>query len=168
MTLHRASRTSFNWSRKEKKVNSQSSELEMLRGTRPSSSNRSQTSPTVSLKTNESHASKRRHTSAQVTRMLFAVTVSLILFNLPNTAMFFFTKKTSTRTHLRNRDCRSVTDEEISLYQLSFYTSVAQDILSDLPHIVNFFLYCLAGKKFRSIILDEVLHFLSEIHLLRP
>ncbi|UJR09398.1 hypothetical protein I4U23_013640 [Adineta vaga] len=167
VTLHRISRTSFNWSRKEAKVKSNSSELEILKVKNRLRSNYRQTSPTVSLAADTSQASRRRHTSAQVTRMLFAVTVSLILFNIPNTATFFFTKKNGTQAILRGRDCQTVSDDEISLYQISFYTSVTQDILSDLPHIVNFFLYCLAGKKFRCIILDEVLHCLSEFHIIR-
>ncbi|CAF0788645.1 unnamed protein product [Adineta ricciae] len=167
VTLHRVSRTSINWSRKDRKPDSQNSELEILRVKNPSTFGRQQTSPTVSLTTDVSQASKRRHTSTQVTRMLFAVTVSLILFNLPNTAMFFFTKKKDTKGILRDRDCKEISDDEISLYQISFYTSVTQDILSDLPHIVNFFLYCLAGRKFRSIILDEIQYFLSELHLIR-
>ncbi|CAF5053792.1 unnamed protein product, partial [Rotaria sp. Silwood1] len=41
-----------------------------------------------------------------------------------------------------------------------------QDILSDLPHVVNFFLYCLAGKKFRSIFINEFQQLLVDFHLI--
>ena len=111
-------------------------------------------------------ATKRR-TSAQVTRMLLAVTLSLIICNIPNTLYFVFVKLRDTRLLFVGRSCLNVTDEEISLYKFGFYSSVMQDFLSDLPHIGNFFLYCLAGKKFRSIFINEVRRFLRELHLLK-
>lgn len=109
----------------------------------------------------------KRRTSAQVTRMLLAVTLSLIIFNIPNTLIFLIAKIYDTRTLLMGRLCSEIPDGDITLYKLGFYFSVIQDILSDLPHIVNFFLYCLAGKKFRSIFIAEVRHFLTEIHLIK-
>ena len=111
-------------------------------------------------------ATKRR-INAQVTRMLLAVTLSLIICNIPNTLFFVFVKIRDTRQLLAGRTCSNVTDGEIKLYRFGFYSSVVQDILSDLPHIVNFFLYCLAGKKFRSIFINEVQRFLRELHLLK-
>jgi hypothetical protein len=125
-----------------------------------------QSSPTSSIEADSVRAIKRR-TSAQVTRMLLAVTLSLILFNIPNTIIFLFTKINDTRQLLFGRSCLQITDDDIKLYKIGFYSSVIQDILSDLPHIVNFFLYCLAGKKFRSIFLNEVRHFSIEIHLIK-
>ena len=106
-----------------------------------------------------SFQSNPRRTSVQVTRMLLAVTISLILFNLPNTITFVVRKIYDPRVLLYDRLCHDITDNEIRLYKISFYTSVIQDILSDLPHIVNFFLYCLAGKKFRQIFLNESQYF---------
>ncbi len=109
-------------------------------------------------------AAKRR-TSAQVTRMLLAVTLSLILCNIPNTIFFVFVKIYDTRQLLVGRVCVDVSDKDIKLYKFGFYSSVIQDILSDLPHIFNFFLYCFAGKKFRSIFINKVHHFLRDIRL---
>ena len=99
--------------------------------------------------------------------MLLAVTLSLIVFNIPNTLIFLFSKIYDTRQLLNGRSCAVITDDDIRLYKIGFYSSVCQDILSDLPHIVNFFLYCLAGKKFRSIFINEVKYFLMEIHLVK-
>jgi hypothetical protein len=110
-------------------------------------------------------ATKRR-TSIQVTRMLLAVTLSLIICNIPNTILFVVFKIYDTRQLLIGRLCINVSDSEIKLYKFGFYSSVMQDILSDLPHIFNFFLYCLAGKKFRSIFINEVQHFLFDLHLI--
>lgn len=99
--------------------------------------------------------------------MLLAVTLSLIICNIPNTIFFVFVKLYDTRQLLHGRSCRDVSDNDINLYKFGFYSSVIQDILSDLPHIVNFFLYCLAGKKFRSIFINEVHHFLLDLHLIK-
>ena len=99
--------------------------------------------------------------------MLLAVTLSLIICNIPNTVFFVFVKVFDTRQLLVGRACTDVSDSEIKLYKFGFYSSVLQDILSDLPHIVNFFLYCLAGKKFRSIFANEVRQFLVELHLIK-
>ena len=109
----------------------------------------------------------RRRTSTQVTRMLLAVTLSLIICNIPNTIYFVVVKFYDTRHLLFGRTCSEISDRDIKLYKLGFYSVVVQDVLSDLPHIVNFFLYCLAGKKFRSIFINEVQHFLYELHLLK-
>jgi hypothetical protein len=156
----------LNWSTCEDKSDSRNSELDIAKKKlRSKPSSRYRTSPNALLSTDTSHLSKRR-ISAQVTRMLLAVTLSLILFNIPNTAIFLFTKITNTR-RLLDGSCEDVSNANIKLYKIGFYSSVIQDILSDLPHIVNFFLYCLAGKKFRSIILEEVNRFLVHIHIIK-
>ncbi len=156
----------MNWSTCEDKSDSRTSELDIVKKKHRSTSSRSRTSPHTLLSTDTSHQLSKRRISAQVTRMLLAVTLSLILFNIPNTAIFLFTKVTNTR-RLLDGSCEGVTDSNIKLYKIGFYSSVIQDILSDLPHIVNFFLYCLAGKKFRSIILEEVNRFLVHIHIIK-
>ncbi|CAF1030402.1 unnamed protein product [Adineta steineri] len=166
VTLHYVSRNSFNWSSKKEKSDINRSELDISKAKRSPSPYPNQTSLAAPLTNNTSQVSKRR-TSAQVTRMLFAVTLSLILFNLPNSVIYLFSKKINAKGLLNGRDCLTISDYEIKLYQIDFMLSVMQDILSDLPHMVNFFLYCLAGKKFRSIILDEVQHFLVGIHLIK-
>lgn len=96
-------------------------------------------------------ATKRR-TSTQVTRMLLAVTLSLIVCNIPNTIFFLSVQIYDIRNVLFGRSCFEITDHDIKLYKFGFYASVVQDILSDLPHIFNFFLYCLAGKKISEYI----------------
>ncbi len=111
-------------------------------------------------------ATKRR-TSTQVTRMLLAVTLSLIICNIPNTIFFVFVKIYDTRDLLFGRSCFEISDHDINLYKFGFYSSVVQDILSDLPHIINFFIYCLAGKKFRSIFINEVHQFLMDLRLIK-
>jgi hypothetical protein len=154
---------SFNWPAYGDQPDLRNSKLNIRRNKRMSQSYRSPPSPNSSIEADSTQAIKRR-TSVQVTRMLLAVTLSLILFNIPNTIIFLFTKIKDTRQLLHGRSCLEVSDQDIKLYKYSFYSSVIQDILSDLPHIVNFFLYCLAGKKFRSIILNELHHFFIEIH----
>jgi hypothetical protein len=111
-------------------------------------------------------ATKRR-TSTQVTRMLLAVTLSLIICNIPNTIFFISVKIYDTRELLYGRSCIEISDHDIYLYKFGFYSSVVQDILSDLPHIFNFFLYCLAGRKFRSIFITEVHQFLIDLRLIK-
>ncbi|UJR36694.1 hypothetical protein I4U23_029411 [Adineta vaga] len=110
-------------------------------------------------------AAKRR-ASAQVTRMLLAVTLSLIICNIPNTLFFVLVKFYDTRQLLVGRLCSDITDHDITLYKFGFYSSVIQDILSDLPHIFNFFLYCLAGKKFRSIFMQKVRRFFFKMGIM--
>ena len=99
--------------------------------------------------------------------MLLAVTFTLIICNIPNTIFFVVVKIYDTRQLLNGRLCIDVSDHDINLYKFGFYSSVVQDILSDLPHIFNFFLYCLAGKKFRSIFFNEAHHFLLDLHLIK-
>ncbi|CAF1005922.1 unnamed protein product [Adineta steineri] len=166
VTLHYVSRNTFNWPSKKGKSDINRSELDITKSKRSPSPYPNQTSLAAPLTNDTSLASKRR-TSAQVTRMLFAVTLSLILFNLPNSVIYLFSKRINAKGLFTGRDCLTISNYEIKLYQIDFMLSVIQDILSDLPHIVNFFLYCLAGKKFRSIILDEVQHFLVGIHLIK-
>ncbi|CAF3495744.1 unnamed protein product [Rotaria sp. Silwood1] len=111
-------------------------------------------------------ATKRR-TNAQVTRMLLAVTLSLIIFNIPNTIFFVIIKIYIARKVVFSLQCLDVTNGDITLYHCQFYLSVIQNILSDLPHVVNFFLYCLAGKKFRSIFISEFHQLLVDFHLIK-
>jgi hypothetical protein len=96
-------------------------------------------------------ATKRR-TSTQVTRILLAVTLSIIICNIPNTIFFIYVKIYDTRQLVFGRSCSEISDHDIKLYKFSFYASVVQDILSDLPHIFNFLLYCIAGKRISEYI----------------
>ena len=108
----------------------------------------------------------KRRTNAQVTRMLLAVTLTLIMCNIPNTIYFVFVKIYDTRQLLNGRLCENISDDNIKLYKFGFYSSVIQDMLSDLPHMVNFFLYCLAGKRFRDILLNEIRRLLYGLRLI--
>ena len=127
---------------------------------------RRESTPRSSFESESFRAAKRR-TSAQVTRMLLAVTISLILFNIPNTIMFLFiTKINRIKEVLHTQPCHLLTNEDIQMYKYAHYLSVTQDILSDLPHIVNFFLYCLAGNKFRNIFINEVRNLFIQCHLI--
>ena len=164
--LRRVSRTSINrqstetQDRRESDSTTGQSRLSIrLDRFRPSNTPLS-TSPQITSAT-------KRQTSTQVTRMLLAVTLSLIVCNIPNTIYFVVVKFYDTRKLLYGRSCSDITDHDIQLYKIGFYSVVIQDVLSDLPHIVNFFLYCLAGKKFRSIFFNEVQHFLYDLHLLK-
>lgn len=161
--LHRASR---DWSNNEEssKRNSESNLYKHQTSTTPL---RPSFSHISNLGTMDAVLANKRRTNAQVTRMLFAVTLSLILCNIPNTVFFIFVKIYDVRQILFGRSCTDVSDRDIQLYTFGFYTSVVQDILSDLPHIFNFFLYCLAGKKFRSIFIMEVTQFCMDIHLIK-
>ncbi|CAF0903574.1 unnamed protein product [Didymodactylos carnosus] len=115
-----------------------------------------------------------KRTSIQVTRMLLAVTSSLIILNIPNTLFFSLIKIYDPRLVLHDpntmyrslRSCSLVTDKDLSIYKFGIYSSLLQNILSDLPHVVNFFIYCFAGKKFRIIFKNEVLLFFQKINLL--
>jgi hypothetical protein len=157
--LHRVSKKTFNWSgNQHHQTTIDDNESNRLN---PSSS------PVYSCKRHDPSQTTKRRTSVQVTRMLLAVTLSLIIFNIPNTLTFLFAKIYDTRQLLFGRSCSEITDDDIRLYKIGFYSSVIQDILSDLPHIVNFCLYCLAGKKFRSIFINEVTHFLVDLRLLK-
>lgn len=165
IVLHRVTRKSFNWSASVERKSINAPELNSV--TQPSSASLRYSSSLCACPRIDRSQETKRRTSAQVTRMLLAVTLSLIIFNIPNTLIFLFSKIYDTRQLLLGRSCEMVTNREIRLYKIGFYSSVLQDILSDLPHIVNFFLYCLAGKKFRSIFVNEVKHFLMEIHVVR-
>lgn len=158
---------SFDWSTSESGNGVQDSEPTLLKNHLSTPSIVYRASASSSTTPADIILATKRRTSAQVTRMLLAVTLSLIICNIPNTLFFVFVKLRDTRTLLAGRSCSNVTDAEISLYKFGFYSSVMQDFLSDLPHIVNFFLYCLAGKKFRSIFINEVQRFLRELHLLK-
>ncbi len=165
--LRRVSRISFDWTTGTDHLELPSSECHILNKKRLSRSYRDRSSLSSSLETESLRTIKRR-TSAQVTRMLLAVTISLIVFNIPNTVTFLFiTKINNIKEVVHIRPCLALTDYDIQLYKYAHYLSVIQDILSDLPHIVNFFLYCLAGRKFRSIFLNEVRHFFIQIHLMK-
>ncbi|CAF3222448.1 unnamed protein product, partial [Rotaria sp. Silwood2] len=166
VTLRRVSHTSFGWYITKAKVDLESGPIDMIKKELISTRYRHQSSQNSSLTIDTSQAIKRR-TSAQVTRMLLAVTLSLIIFNIPNTIIFLFTRIYDPQLSLHGRSCFEVSDSDIRLYKIRFYSSVIQDILSDLPHIVNFFLYCLAGKKFRSIFLNQVRLCFIETHLIK-
>ncbi|CAF1043115.1 unnamed protein product [Adineta steineri] len=167
VVLNRVSRVSLNWptsddnSKRECEAQMFNSRLSV-----PSLNYRRSSAGSTVTPTDIVIAAKRR-LSAQVTRMLLAVTLSLIICNIPNTIFFVFVKIYDTRQILIGRLCTNVSDNEISLYKFGFYSSVIQDILSDLPHIFNFFLYCLAGKKFRSIFINEVRHFFLSIRFIK-
>lgn len=143
--LHRVSRTSL----ERQSTDSHDRRESDSTGTHPRFSIRSNRSPRskIVISSTEIISATRRRTSTQVTRMLLAVTLSLIICNIPNTIYFVVAKFYDTRNLLFGRTCWEVTDRHIKLYKLGFYSVVVQDVLSDLPHIVNFFLYCLAGKK---------------------
>ncbi|CAF0812912.1 unnamed protein product [Adineta ricciae] len=164
VVLHRDSNVSL-----DSKVSDESPRREtesQLNGSRISvPSFRFRSSASSSITTTDLAVAAKRRASAQVTRMLLAVTLSLIICNIPNTLFFVFVK--DTRQILNGRLCSNITDHEITLYKFGFYSSVLQDILSDLPHIFNFFLYCLAGKKFRSIFISKVRHVLYDLGLIK-
>ncbi|CAF3841681.1 unnamed protein product [Rotaria sp. Silwood1] len=105
-------------------------------------------------------ATKRR-TNAQVTRMLLAVTLSFIILYFPHITFSFAIKP------LISRPCSEISDHDIVVYKLGFYLNIIQRILSDFSHVVNFFLYCLAGKKFRSIFINEFHQLLVDFHLIK-
>ncbi|CAF3802968.1 unnamed protein product, partial [Rotaria sp. Silwood1] len=104
-------------------------------------------------------ATKQR-TNAQVTRMLLAVTLSFIILYFPHITFYFANR-------IFGRSCFEISDHDIVVYKLGVYIDVIQNILSDLPHVVNFFLYCLAGKKFRSIFINEFHQLLVDFHLIK-
>lgn len=167
MILHRVSRLSFQWPVGSDSLELPSSECSEASQRRFLPTRRSELTSQQSFES-ESIRSVQRRTSAQVTRMLFAVTISLILFNIPNTIMFVFINKINRiKEVLHIRPCHQLTNEDIQMYQYAHYLSVIQDILSDLPHIVNFFLYCLAGNKFRSIFINEVRNLLVQLRLIK-
>ncbi|CAF1417614.1 unnamed protein product, partial [Didymodactylos carnosus] len=119
-----------------------------------------------------------KRTSTQVTRMLLAVTSSLIILNIPNTLFFLLIKIYDPRLVLHDphtkhrhrelllRNCDLITDRDLNIYKFGIYSSLLQNILGDLPHVVNFFIYCIAGKKFRLIFKTEVLLFFQKTHIL--
>ncbi|CAF1300549.1 unnamed protein product [Rotaria sordida] len=164
--LYRVSHTSFNWHKNEHKIDSQHSSRHSIKKGSLSGRYHSQSSQNSSVGTDTSQAIKQR-TSAQVTRMLFAVTLSLIILNIPNTIIFLHTRIKNPRNLLHGRPCIDVSDNDIKSYKINFYSSVIQDILSDLPHIINFFLYCLSGRKFRNIFLNEVHRCFIQSHLIK-
>ena len=165
--LHRVSRLSFQWPVGTDPLELPSSESSDPNQRRFIPTRRGELTSQLSFES-ESVRSVQRRTSAQVTRMLLAVTISLILFNIPNTIMFVFINKINRiKEVLHIRPCHLLTNEDIQMYQYAHYLSVIQDILSDLPHIVNFFLYCLAGNKFRSIFTNEVRNLLVQFRFIK-
>ncbi|CAF3880675.1 unnamed protein product [Rotaria sordida] len=155
--LYRTSQTSFNSYTNEYRIDLQSLPIDVMQKELISARYRCQSPPNSSLTTDTNQAIKRR-TNAQVTRMLLAVTLSLIICYIPNTIIFLHTRINNSQQLLNGRSCFELSDNDIKIYKIKFYSIVIQDILSDLPHIINFFLYCLAGKKFRSIFQNEVYH----------
>jgi hypothetical protein len=166
--LHRVSRASID-SRLSEDNDKRDSDPQVLleRLSAPSIRCR-QSSSLTGLGSPDLKSATSRRTSTQVTRMLLAVTLSLIMCNIPNTIYFIFVKLYDTRNLVGDhRSCKDISDSDINLYKFGFYSGVIQDILSDLPHIFNFFLYCLAGNKFRSIFINNVHQFLRDFHLIK-
>ncbi|CAF4257228.1 unnamed protein product, partial [Rotaria sordida] len=89
--LYRVSHTSFNWHKNAHKIDSRHSSRHSIKKRSLSGRYHSQSSQNSLVATDTSHAIKQR-TSAQVTRMLFAVTLSLIILNIPNTIIFLHTR----------------------------------------------------------------------------
>ncbi|CAF1015170.1 unnamed protein product [Rotaria sordida] len=166
VNLYRVSHAPFDSYTNEDKIDRQHLSIHITRKIFSSGRDRSQSPQNSSVITDTSQAIKRR-TNAQVTRMLLAVTLSLIIFNIPNIIIFLLTRINNPRQLLHGRSCIEVSDNDIKSYKISFYSTVVQDILSDLPHIINFFLYYLAGKKFRNIFLHEVNHCFIKCHLIK-
>ncbi|CAF4793336.1 unnamed protein product, partial [Rotaria sp. Silwood1] len=164
VVLHR---TSYDW-RISNESTKRESDSSLCKSNKSKLSLRQRCSGSSTTTAAELVLATKRRTNAQVTRMLLAVTLSLILFNIPNTIFFVAVKIYDTRQLLLGRSCVDISDGDIVLYKLGFYSSVIQDILSDLPHVVNFFLYCLAGKKFRSIFINEFHQLLVDLHLMKP
>ncbi|CAF4859288.1 unnamed protein product, partial [Rotaria sp. Silwood1] len=148
VTVNCVSHTSLDLYTTKNKIELQSSSSDFIKKGLISTKYRIRFLESSSSTTDRSQAMKRR-ISAQVTRMLLAVTLSLIIFNIPNTIVFLYTRINDHRSLFKNRQCFEV------------------NILSDLPHVVNFFLYCLAGKKFRSIFLNEIHHCCIRTYLIR-
>ena len=121
--LYRVSHTSFNWHKNEHKIDSQHSSIYNTKKGSLSGRYHSQSSQNSSVATDTSQAIKRR-TSAQVTRMLLAVTLSLIIFNIPNTIMFLYTRINDPGQLLHGRLCIDVSDDDIKSYKIIFYSSV--------------------------------------------
>ncbi|CAF2398829.1 unnamed protein product [Rotaria sp. Silwood2] len=163
VVLHR---TSYNWGISQES-NTRDSELSFCKKTLSKVSLRQRCSGGSIATTADLVLATKRRTNAQVTRMLLAVTLSLIIFNIPNTLFFITVQIYDTRQLLFGRSCIDVSDHDIILYKLGFYSSTVQDILSDLPHVVNFFLYCLAGKKFRNIFINEFHQLFMDFHLIK-
>ncbi|CAM4771592.1 unnamed protein product [Rotaria magnacalcarata] len=164
VVLHR---TSYNWSTSND-FNKRTSDSSVLNHQISAAAFRQRCSGGSVLATVDIVLANKRRTNAQVTRMLLAVTLSLIACNIPNTLFSIMVKFYDIRLILFGRTCLSVSDHEIALYKFGFHSGILQDILSDLPHIFNFFLYCLAGKRFRNIFLAEMREILAGIHWLKP
>ncbi|CAF4053006.1 unnamed protein product [Rotaria sordida] len=164
--LYRASHTSFNSYTNQDRMDLQNLPIDVMKKELISARYHRHSSQNSSLITDTSQAVKRR-TNAQVTRMLLAVTSSLIICYIPNTIIYLFTRINNSQQLLHGRSCFEISDNDIKLYKIRFYSIVIQDILSDLPHIINFFLYCLAGKKFRSIFKNEVHHYFIQSRLIQ-
>ncbi|CAF1440636.1 unnamed protein product [Rotaria sordida] len=164
--LYCASRTSFDSYINEDRIDLRSLPIDVMKNELILARYHFQSSQNSSSTTDTNQAIKRR-TNAQVTRMLLAVTLSLIIFNIPNTIIFLLTKINNSRQLLHGRSCLEISDNDIKSYKIMFYSIVIQDILSDLPHIINFFLYCLSGKKFRSIFQNEIYYYFIHCRLIR-
>ncbi|CAF4502362.1 unnamed protein product [Rotaria socialis] len=160
-------RTSYEW-RTSEELNKRTPDPSVLNHQISAASLRQRCSGGSTLTTIDIILANKRRAHAQVTRMLLAVTLSLIACNIPNTLFSIMVKIYDTRKILYGRTCIDVSDRDIALYNFGFYSNLLQDILSDLPHIFNFFLYCLAGKKFRNIFLTEMREILIGLHCLKP
>ncbi|CAF4187582.1 unnamed protein product [Rotaria magnacalcarata] len=165
VTLHRVSHTPFDWFVADEKIDLRSSTMNVMDEKFLSNVYPLRSSKSSSVIADTSQATKRR-TSAQVTRMLLAVTLSLIILNIPNTIMSLFSRIIDRKLLLHGRLYTYDRDSDITSYKINFYISVLRDVLLDFLHIVNCFLYYSAGRKFRSIFINEIRNCLIELHLM--
>ncbi|CAF3394115.1 unnamed protein product [Rotaria sp. Silwood1] len=163
IVLHR---TSYNWQTSDDS-NKRESDLSFYKNILSKVSLRQCCYGSSTTKAVELVLATKRRTNVQVTRMLLAVTLSLIIFNIPNTIYIVTLKIYNSKEVLLNYPCLDITNDDITLYHRQFYLNVIRDILSDLPHVVNFFLYCLAGKKFRNIFINEFHQLLVDFHIIK-
>ncbi|CAF5025676.1 unnamed protein product, partial [Rotaria sp. Silwood1] len=163
IVLHR---TSYNWQTSDDS-NKRESDLSFYKNILSKVSLRQCCYGSSTTKAVELVLAIKRRTNVQVTRMLLAVTLSLIIFNIPNTIYIVTLKIYNSKEVLLNYPCLDITNDDITLYHRQFYLNVIRDILSDLPHVVNFFLYCLAGKKFRNIFINEFHQLLVDFHIIK-
>ncbi|CAF4912425.1 unnamed protein product, partial [Rotaria sp. Silwood1] len=163
IVLHR---TSYNWQTSDDS-NKRESDLSFYKNILSKVSLRQCCYGSSTTKAVELVLATKRRTNVQVTRMLLAVTLSLIIFNIPNTIYIVTLKIYNAKEILLNYPCLDITNDDITLYHRQFYLNVIRDILSDLPHAVNFFLYCLAGKKFRNIFINEFHQLLVDFHIIK-
>ncbi|CAF4687080.1 unnamed protein product [Rotaria sp. Silwood2] len=162
VVLHR---TSYDW-RTSNDSNKRESDLSVRKKKLLKPSLRQSCSGTSTTTAAELVLATKRRTNAQVTRMLLAVTLSVIIFNIPNTIFYVGLLIFGEKAYLHNRSFVNMSKDNIAIHKTRFYSEVIKDILLNLPYVVNFFLYCLAGKKFRSIFINEIHQLLIDFHLI--